>query len=143
MTILHRSFVQTKHCKVPVRQSSTTHLSNQQSVAAHLPAGVSHTHYVDNRGIITHKITRRANFISSAATIMSNRNSHQDLKTTNSSSTTVSRKRKMSTQPKFYAVRAGHNPGVYLTWAECEQNITKFKNALCMNLNNLLLPESC
>ncbi len=47
------------------------------------------------------------------------------------SSSTVPQKRKGSSQVKFYAVRAGHNPGVYLSWKECEQNISGFKGAAC------------
>ena len=43
----------------------------------------------------------------------------------------VPKKRKSSPQPKFYAVRAGRTPGVYLTYKECERNITGFKNATC------------
>lgn len=43
----------------------------------------------------------------------------------------VPRKRKSSPQPKFYAVRVGYTPGVYLSWEECERNIVGFKNASC------------
>lgn len=43
----------------------------------------------------------------------------------------ISKKRKGSPQSKFYAVRAGRTPGVYLTYKECERNITGFKNATC------------
>ncbi|KIM98948.1 hypothetical protein OIDMADRAFT_104854 [Oidiodendron maius Zn] len=32
---------------------------------------------------------------------------------------------------KYYAVRAGHKPGVYSNWAECQANITGFKGASC------------
>jgi hypothetical protein len=47
------------------------------------------------------------------------------------SSSTVPQKRKSSHQVKFYAVKAGHNPGVYLSWKECEQNISGFRGAAC------------
>jgi ribonuclease HI len=47
------------------------------------------------------------------------------------SSSTVPQKRKSSPQVKFYAVRAGHTPGVYLSWKECEQNISGFRGAAC------------
>jgi hypothetical protein len=32
---------------------------------------------------------------------------------------------------KFYAVKVGKEPGVYLTYKECEENITGFKGAIC------------
>lgn len=31
--------------------------------------------------------------------------------------------------PRYYAVRVGHTPGVYTTWAECKQNTYKFPKA--------------
>lgn len=33
-------------------------------------------------------------------------------------------------EQKFYAVKAGKVPGVYLTWRECQDNITGFKGAI-------------
>ncbi|CZR53792.1 related to ribonuclease H1 [Phialocephala subalpina] len=49
---------------------------------------------------------------------------------------TASKKRKLGEggasgekEQKFYAVRAGKTPGVYLTWKECQDNITGFKGA--------------
>ena len=43
-----------------------------------------------------------------------------------------SKKRKMDDDvPKFYAVRSGHEPGVYLTWPECQEQISGFKGAQC------------
>jgi ribonuclease HI len=33
---------------------------------------------------------------------------------------------------KFYAVRAGHTPGIYYTWQECQPQITGFRGAQCM-----------
>jgi len=47
------------------------------------------------------------------------------------SSSTVPQKRKGSSQVKFYAVKAGHTPGVYLSWKECEQHISGFRGAVC------------
>ncbi len=48
---------------------------------------------------------------------------------------TVSRKRKLGDDSpkeiKYYAVRAGKTPGVYMSWAECQENITGFKGASC------------
>ncbi|KAK4133852.1 hypothetical protein BT67DRAFT_32547 [Trichocladium antarcticum] len=42
-----------------------------------------------------------------------------------------SRKRKMdATEQKYYAVRAGHKPGIYTSWAICQQQISGFKGAL-------------
>jgi ribonuclease HI len=32
---------------------------------------------------------------------------------------------------KFYAVRAGHKAGVYHSWADCKEQITGFKGAVC------------
>jgi ribonuclease HI len=47
------------------------------------------------------------------------------------SSSAVPQKRKGSAQVKFYAVKAGYIPGVYLSWKECEQNISGFRGAAC------------
>lgn len=42
----------------------------------------------------------------------------------------ASKKRKVdATEQKYYAVRAGFKPGVYTTWAICQQQITGFKGA--------------
>lgn len=30
---------------------------------------------------------------------------------------------------KYYAVRTGRCPGIYLTWDECEKNVKGFRNA--------------
>lgn len=35
-----------------------------------------------------------------------------------------------STQ-KYYAVRAGNKPGVYMTWAECQEQTAGFRGASC------------
>lgn len=44
----------------------------------------------------------------------------------------ASKKRKLdATEQKYYAVRAGFKPGVYTTWAICQQQITGFKGAQC------------
>jgi len=32
---------------------------------------------------------------------------------------------------KYYAVKAGMRPGVYLSWKECQEQISGFKGALC------------
>jgi viroplasmin and RNaseH domain-containing protein len=32
---------------------------------------------------------------------------------------------------KFYAVRAGHNPGIYDTWEECQKQISGFRGSQC------------
>ncbi|KAE8449725.1 hypothetical protein EG329_007500 [Mollisiaceae sp. DMI_Dod_QoI] len=43
---------------------------------------------------------------------------------------TASKKRKLGEgEQKYYAVRAGKQPGVYLTWKECQDNTTGFKGA--------------
>lgn len=45
---------------------------------------------------------------------------------------TASKKRKMDANAqKFYAVRAGVKPGVYLTWIDCKAQISGFKGAQC------------
>lgn len=47
------------------------------------------------------------------------------------------KKRKMSSvekETKYYGVRAGHTPGVYETWKECQEMITGFKGAQCLFL---------
>lgn len=41
----------------------------------------------------------------------------------------VSKKRKLDEPTKYYAVRAGFKPGVYMSWAECVENTTGFKGA--------------
>ena len=40
-------------------------------------------------------------------------------------------KRKRSTDPKFYAVRVGYQPGVYSTWIDCLEQVKGFKKAMC------------
>ncbi|KAI0402143.1 hypothetical protein F4802DRAFT_385646 [Xylaria palmicola] len=43
-----------------------------------------------------------------------------------------SKKRKMDANlQKYYAVRAGNIPGVYLTWAECQEQTAGFRGASC------------
>lgn len=37
-------------------------------------------------------------------------------------------------EQKYYAVRAGHKPGVYTSWAICQQQISGFKGAMCKSL---------
>lgn len=46
-------------------------------------------------------------------------------------SSIIPQKRKGSPQVKFYAVKVGHIPGVYLSWKECERNISGFRGAAC------------
>ncbi len=51
-----------------------------------------------------------------------------------SSSSSSSRKRKADSDKnaqKFYAVRSGVRPGVYLTWTECQAQIAGFRGAQC------------
>lgn len=40
-------------------------------------------------------------------------------------------KRKKTGEPKFYAVRQGHTPGIYHTWVDCLKQVTGFKGATC------------
>jgi ribonuclease HI len=43
---------------------------------------------------------------------------------------TASKKRKLGEDvTKYYAVRAGKTPGVYMTWKECQEQTTGFKGA--------------
>lgn len=43
-----------------------------------------------------------------------------------------SKKRKLDpAAQKYYAVKAGKQPGVYLTWAECQAQTAGFKGAVC------------
>lgn len=51
----------------------------------------------------------------------------------------ASKKRKIAevTTVKYYAVRAGHTPGVYTSWSDCQLNTTGFKGAQCKLLANL------
>lgn len=41
------------------------------------------------------------------------------------------KKRKMDNVQKFYAVRAGFNPGVYLDYSDCQKQTAGFKGAVC------------
>lgn len=62
-------------------------------------------------------------------------------------------KRKRASESKFYAVAKGHTPGVYNSWADCQQQTTGFKGAKCelpvhcsrlnlqQHLTHLLLPR--
>ena len=50
------------------------------------------------------------------------------------SSVSSGTKRKRATEPKFYGVRIGHQPGIYSTWADCLQNTKGFKKPECMHL---------
>lgn len=51
-----------------------------------------------------------------------------------------SKKRKLGEDvQKFYAVRAGRVPGVYMTWKECQDHTTGFGGALCMLLSPFYL----
>lgn len=43
---------------------------------------------------------------------------------------------------KFYAVKRGRSPGIYLTWAECELQVKGFQNAKFKSFNSLLEAET-
>ena len=45
-------------------------------------------------------------------------------------------KRKRQSETKFYAVRNGHKPGVYYTYADCMEQVTGFKKALCKPISS-------
>lgn len=40
-------------------------------------------------------------------------------------------KRKRGAEMKFYAVRQGHEPGVYHSWADCKAQIMNYRGAVC------------
>ena len=48
-----------------------------------------------------------------------------------SPSPTAGTKRKRNTPAKYYAVKAGHKPGIYYGWNDCLAQITGFKGAIC------------
>lgn len=54
--------------------------------------------------------------------------------TSTAGAATGSKKRKLDNVQKYYAVKAGFKPGVYLTYAECNAQTSGFKGALCKEL---------
>ncbi|CAI5996301.1 unnamed protein product [Closterium sp. NIES-65] len=38
---------------------------------------------------------------------------------------------------KYYAVRKGHQPGIYLTWPECQRQVYNFKGNQCKSFESL------
>ncbi|KAI9845791.1 MAG: hypothetical protein M1838_001529 [Thelocarpon superellum] len=51
-------------------------------------------------------------------------------------------KRKRGTEPKFYAVRVGHHPGVYHRWHDCLEQVKGFKNATFKSFPSLAEAEA-
>jgi hypothetical protein len=47
----------------------------------------------------------------------------------------ASKKRKTDGMQKFYAVKAGFKPGVYLTYVECQAQTAGFKGAVCESIH--------
>lgn len=45
--------------------------------------------------------------------------------------TVAGAKRKRNGEQKFYAVKAGFQPGVYNKWSDCLVQVTGFKDAVC------------
>ena len=43
----------------------------------------------------------------------------------------ASKRKRAAGDPKFYAVQAGHRPGVYTSWTTCLEQIRGFKGAKC------------
>lgn len=43
----------------------------------------------------------------------------------------LNKKRKTDNMQKFYAVKAGFKPGVYLSYADCQKQTAGFKGAVC------------
>jgi hypothetical protein len=57
-------------------------------------------------------------------------------------SATSSTQKKRKTDPnmqKYYAVRTGMRPGVYLTWDECQAQTTGFRGASCEFYSSFLM----
>ncbi|KAH0542606.1 hypothetical protein FGG08_003014 [Glutinoglossum americanum] len=50
-------------------------------------------------------------------------------------------KRKRGTESKFYSVRVGHKPGIYLNWQECLAQIKGFKGATFKSFASLIDAE--
>ncbi|KAL5047060.1 hypothetical protein BDW71DRAFT_180952, partial [Aspergillus fruticulosus] len=44
---------------------------------------------------------------------------------------TAGTKRKRGSAGKYYAVKAGYQPGIYYEWKECLAQVTGFKGAVC------------
>ncbi|KAF2397069.1 RNase H domain-containing protein [Trichodelitschia bisporula] len=59
-----------------------------------------------------------------------------------STSTTGSLKRKRGSELKFYAVRAGHAPGIYHTWPDCLAQVKGFKKAVFKSFTSLTEAEA-
>ncbi|EON61779.1 hypothetical protein W97_00995 [Coniosporium apollinis CBS 100218] len=69
----------------------------------------------------------------------------QDISDTKSNASTTASsgtKRKRDTGPKFYAVRVGHAPGIYHSWADCMAQIKGFKNASFKSFPSLTEAEA-
>lgn len=43
----------------------------------------------------------------------------------------VPKRKRLTGEMKYYAVRKGYNPGIYTTWKECLGQVTGFKGATC------------
>lgn len=43
----------------------------------------------------------------------------------------LNKKRKTDNMQKFYAVKAGFKPGVYLSYTDCQEQTAGFKGAVC------------
>ncbi|KAJ9641897.1 hypothetical protein H2199_005111 [Coniosporium tulheliwenetii] len=69
----------------------------------------------------------------------------QDISDTKSNASTTASsgtKRKRDAGPKFYAVRVGHTPGIYHSWADCMAQIKGFKNASFKSFPSLTEAEA-
>jgi len=44
---------------------------------------------------------------------------------------------------KWYAVKAGHTPGVYESYKECQRMTTGFKGANCTSISIVYTPRAC
>ncbi|RPB26402.1 hypothetical protein L211DRAFT_781480 [Terfezia boudieri ATCC MYA-4762] len=50
----------------------------------------------------------------------------------------VPKRKRVTGEMKYYAVRKGYNPGIYTTWKECLGQVTGFKGATCKCYSLLL-----
>jgi ribonuclease HI len=38
---------------------------------------------------------------------------------------------------KYYAVRRGRKPGIYMTWEECKEQVHRYQGAIYKSFNNM------
>lgn len=75
-------------------------------------------------------------YLATQATMTRSKKDEAAMAASPTAKTTYKRKRKPG-EERFYAVRAGRVPGVYLTWAECQAMTTNFAGASCLSASFL------